>query len=469
LRGKGSITKGNEDENENRNKKENARGYALKLLKEIEEGAYANIVLNRLLSRISLIEEERSFLTELFYGVLQRLNTLDWILSLYLTSPLDKLTPWIRNILRLGVFQLLYLKRIPASAAVDESVKLALRFGHKGVAGLVNAVLRKVDRLKEEIPWPSRSGDPFLYLSLVYSFPLWIVRRWIGQMGLDEAEKLCQANNAVPPLSIRTNTLKTTPGRLKVLLEEEGIKADPCRYAPEGLVLHLTKRLTSLDSFQEGLFQIQGEASMLVAPLVNPRAGERVLDLCSAPGGKTLHMAMLMGNKGRILAADMYPHRLELLEKMMKRHNIKIVRTEKLDGRSISSSEYGSYDRVLLDVPCSGLGVVRRKGELKWRRKEEDIFSLARLQADLLRCAFKALKPGGVLVYSACSTEPEETREIIYAFLQEESSASLALLAPLLPEELRSQEKEEGTIYFYPHKHGLDGFFMARIRKKGND
>lgn len=446
---------------------ETARSHALRILKEVEEGAYANIALNRLLSQISLAEEERSFLTELTYGVLQRLNTLDWILSLFLTSPLEKLTPWIRNVLRLGVFQLLYLERVPVSAAVDESVKLAQRFGHKGVAGLVNAVLRKVSRAKEDIPWPSKSDDPPLYLSLVYSFPLWIVRRWIRQMGLNEAEELCLANNAVPPLSIRTNILKTSPKRLKGLLEEEGIKADLCRYAPEGLILHLTKRLTDLNSFQEGLFQVQGEASMLVAPLVNPKAGDLVLDLCSAPGGKTLHMAMLMGNKGNIVAADLYPHRLKLLQKTMERYNIKIVRTEKLDGRSISSGKYGYFDRVLLDVPCSGLGVVRRKGELKWRRKEQDIFSLARLQADLLRSAFQALRPGGVLVYSACSTEPEETKDVIYGFLQEEPSASLALLAPLLPAELQSQETEEGMIYFYPHKHGLDGFFVARLRKKG--
>ena len=456
MRGKSAIIQENDS----------ARGYALRILKEVEEGAYANIALNRLLSRISPTEEERSFLTELSYGVLQRLNTLDWILSLSLGSPLENLTPWIRNILRLGVYQLLYLKRVPESAAVDESVKLAYRFGHKGVAGLVNAVLRKVSRAREEIPWPSRLDNPSLYLSLVYSFPLWIVRRWIRQMGVNEAEELCSANNVVPPLSIRTNTLKTTPKRLKEFLEVEGIKAKFCRYAPEGLILKLTKKLTELNSFQDGLFQVQGEASMLVAPLVNPKPGDYVLDLCSAPGGKTLHMAMLMGNKGNIIAADLYPHRLKLLQKTMEQQDIKIVRTEKLDGRSISSAKYGYFNRVLLDVPCSGLGVVRRKGELKWRRKEQDIFSLARLQADLLRSAFQALKPGGVLVYSACSTEPEETKDVIYGFLQEEPSANPALLAPLLPPELRSQETEEGMAYFWPHKHGLDGFFVARLRKK---
>ncbi len=441
-----------------------ARSYALRILKEVEEGAYANIALNRLLNKISPTEEERSFLTELCYGVLQRLNTLDWILSFYLTSPLEKLTPWIRNILRLGVFQLLYLERVPASAAVDEAVKLAMRFGHKGVAGLVNAVLRKVSQAREEIPWPSRSADPPLYLSLVYSFPLWIVRRWIRQMGLDEAEELCRANSIQPPLSIRSNTLKTTPHKLKALLEEEGVKADFCRFASEGLVLRLSKKLTDLNSFREGLFQVQGEASMLVAPLVNPKAGDRVLDLCSAPGGKTLHMAMLMGNEGEIVAGDLYPHRLRLLQRAMEQQGVKIVRVEKLDGRVISSGKYGLFDRVLLDVPCSGLGVVRRKGELKWRRKEQDIPMLAGLQADLLRNAFKALKPGGVLVYSACSTEPEETREIIFRFLEEEPSAGLALLEPLLPQELQLRGRPHARVH---HKILPAIIWILRSRSDG--
>jgi len=445
---------------------ETARSYALKILKEVEEGAYANLALNRLLSRLSLAEEERALLTGLSYGVLQRLNTLDWVLSLFLTSPLENLTPWIRNILRLGAYQLLYLDRIPSAAVVDESVKLAYRFGHKGVAGLVNAVLRKIIRAGEDIPWPSRDDNPSFYLSIVYSYPLWIVRRWIGQMGFDEAEQLCSTNNQVPPLTVRTNTLKTTREKLRELLKEEGVGAEFCRYAPEGLTLELTKKLVNLTSFKEGLFQVQGEASMLVAPLVDPKPGESVLDLCSAPGGKALHMAMLMENKGTIVAADLYPHRLRLLQETMKRQDIEIIRTEKLDGRTICAKKHASFQRVLLDVPCSGLGVIRRKGELKWRRKEQDIFSLAKLQAELLRSAFQALQPGGVLVYSACSTEPEETKDVIQRFLKQEPLAAPDLPAILLPPELRAQEKGEGMVRLQPHEHGLDGFFLARIRKK---
>ena len=444
---------------------DSARGYALGVLVEVEGGAYLNLALNRLLSGLSLADEERSLLTRLSYGVSQRLNTLDWILSLYLASPLEKLTPWIRNILRMGVYQLIYMERIPDSAVVDESVKLAYRFGHKGVAGLVNAVLREVSRRRGEIPWPSADEDPLRYLSLVYSYPLWIVRRWLEQMGFAETEKLCVVQNQPPPLTVRTNTLKTTREKLLALLENEGVEAEYCRFAPEGLHLKLSNRLLNLRSFKEGLFQIQGEASMLAVPLLNPRPGETVLDLCSAPGGKTLHMAMLMENKGSIVAADLYPHRLKLLQGMIERLSISIVRIEKLDGRDISPEWANYFQRILLDVPCSGLGVIRRKAELKWRRKEQDITSLAALQQELLRSAFRALEPGGVIVYSACSTEPEETKEIIQNFLREEPGAESALLAPLLPPELNIQE-EDGMAYLWPHIHGLDGFFLARLRKK---
>jgi 16S rRNA (cytosine967-C5)-methyltransferase len=204
---------------------------------------------------------------------------------------------------------------------------------------------------------------------------------------------------------------------------------------------------------------------MLVAPLLNPKAGETVLDLCSAPGGKTLHMAMLMENKGEIIAADLYPHRLRLLQGMIERQDINIVNTERLDGRNLPVDRHNYFQRVLLDVPCSGLGVIQRKGELKWRRKEQDIYSLASLQAELLRNAFNALKPGGALVYSACSTEPEETKDIMLDFYRDEPRAEPALLAPLLPPELILQE-EDGMAYLRPHEHGLDGFFLARLRKK---
>ncbi len=453
------------DKKESR-KQLSSREAALKVLKEVEdEGAYVNLVLNRVIARFPLPDPERSLLTELSYGVCQRLNTLDWVLTLYLDQPLQKLTAWIRNILRMGVYQILYLERIPDAAAVDESVKLAYRYGHRGVAGLVNAVLRKISKKKGELPWPSLEESTKEYLSLYYSYPLWMVSRWLDNLGLEEAEAQCAAGNLVPPLTVRVNTLCITKEKLKNILQAEGVKVSECLYAPEGLELKLSGKLAELGSFREGFFQVQGESSMLVAPLLNPQPGEIVLDYCSAPGGKTTHLGILMRNEGTIVATDLYPHRLELVGKAARHQGVNIISTERLDGRQLPVEKRSLFDRVLLDVPCSGLGVVRRKPDLKWTRRPEDIIALAELQFQLLQQAFTALKDGGVLVYSACTTEPEETTAIITKFLQKEPAAQRVMLAPFLPQELKKEEKEEGMLFLSPQKHGLDGFFLAKIRK----
>ena len=251
-----------------------ARSLALEVLKEVEEReAYLNLVLNRTLSSISLSDAERSLFTELAYGVMQRRNTLDWALSLYLNRPVEKLTIWIRNILRMGVYQLLYLPRIPDSAAVDEAVKLAYRYGHRGVAGLVNAVLRKVSAAKASLPWPSREEKPALYLSLRHSYPLWMVERWIENMGLEEAEAFCAAGNMVPPRTVRTNTLKLRKAELKKRLENEGVSAEDLVYAPDGLHLKLNKRLVELESFREDSFRSRGNLRCWLLLCFNPNRG----------------------------------------------------------------------------------------------------------------------------------------------------------------------------------------------------
>lgn len=462
-----TFSQRNGPKNSSRQGETGAREATLLILKEVEEkGAYLNLALNRVLARHSFTPFERSLLTELVYGIIQRLETLDWAISLYSNRPLDQFTPWIRNILRMGAYQLLYLERIPEAAAVDEAVKLAHRYGHKGVAGLVNAVLREIGRKKNELPWPSRAKEPALYLSLYYAYPLWMVQRWIKNIGFEAAEARCAAGNRRPPLTIRTNTLRVSRNELQEVLQGEGTKTRECRYAPVGLYLDLADRLVALKSFQRGLFQVQGESSMLAATLLNPQPGEAVLDLCSAPGGKTTHLAALMKNRGRIIAADLYPHRLKLVQTACEHQGVQIVETENIDGRSLPPQWQGFFQRVLLDAPCSGLGVIRRKGDLKWRRRPEDIASLSLLQRQLLRSAFQALDSGGVLLYSACTTEPEETTGVIDGFLAEEPLAQLAPLSPFLPQELSTDEKTTGQITLCPVQHDLDGFFLARIRKK---
>ncbi len=446
-----------------------AREIALRVLKDLEEKqTYANLAMNKVLNRLSLSGVERALLTELVYGTTQRRNTLDWVLSLFLKQPLDKLTTWIRNILRLGVYQILFLDRVPEMAAVDESVKLAHKFGHKGVAGLTNAVLRKVSAEKNALPWPSKVEQPEEYLSIYHAYPLWMVQRWLSRLGFEETEALCRSGNEAPPLTVRTNTLRISKKELKKELIHEGVESRDCRYSPFGLYLSLKGNLTGLKSYQEGLFQVQGESSMLVSPLLNPQPGDYVLDACSAPGGKAVHMGMLMNNQGKIVASDLYAQRLKLVNDAAERQGVSIISTERFDGRNIPSHLKGQFDRVLLDVPCSGLGVIRRKSDLKWRREPKDIPALQSLQMELLRETYSALKPGGVLVYSACTLEPEETDQVIEWFLSKEQSARPALLSPLLPRELADAETEEGILKLWPHKTNLEGFFIAKIRKGAN-
>ncbi|HAP32207.1 MAG TPA: 16S rRNA (cytosine(967)-C(5))-methyltransferase RsmB [Firmicutes bacterium] len=464
---KGRVAQASSLQKQKEKERLSARDAALLVLREVElQDAYVNLALNRMLGSMAFSSNERALLTELAYGVLQRLNTLDWALSLYLDRPLPKLTPWIRNILRIGAYQLCYLRRIPPPAAVDEAVKQAHRYGHHGVASLVNAILRKLEKTKEKLPWPSRRRSPELYLSLYYSYPQWMIHRWLAEFGLKETEALCAAGNEPAPLTVRANSLRLNRHELAEKLKYEGVETLELPFAGAGLQIKINRRLEELECFQRGLFQVQGEASMLVAPLLNPQPGEMVLDLCSAPGGKTVHLAELMQNRGTVIAADLHPHRLKLVEATARRQGVGIIFTEKLDGRHMPAEKQGCFHRVLLDVPCSGLGVLRRKGDLKWRRQPEDIPALAHLQHELLRGAFTAVRPGGVLLYSACTFEPEETTEVIKKFLNREPSAYLSFLSPLLPPSLSKEEKAEGMLQLWPQHHDLDGFFIARIRKK---
>ena len=307
----------------------NARSAALEALKEVEEKeAYLNLVLNRILSGISLSDAERSLFTELAYGVMQRRNTLDWVLSHFLNRPMEKLTIWIRNILRMGAYQLLYLPRIPDSAAVDEAVKLAYRYGHRGVAGLVNAVLRKVSAARGSLPWPSREENPALYLSLRHSYPLWMVERWMENMGFEEAEAFCAAGNQVPPLTVRTNTLRLSKAELKKRLELEGVGAEDLVYAPEGLHLKLNKRLVELESFREGLFQVQGNHRCSLRLCLIPSRG-----VCSGSRSapeEDRASRYINAKPGNIVAADLYPQRLKLVQDAARRQGIDIINIEKL-------------------------------------------------------------------------------------------------------------------------------------------
>ena len=442
-----------------------AREAALRALVRVEQdGAYLNLALPSLLQ--ALPAAEKALAVRLAKGTVQRLNTLDWALNLYCHRPVNSLTPWIRNLLRLGAYQILYLDRIPDYAVVDQSVKLARRFGHRGVAGMVNAVLRRLAQNSGCLPWPDRNRQSLEYLSLRHSHPQWMVSRALNRFGSYIAEKWCQANNEQPMASIRPNCLRTTVEKLAGDLKLEGYETVESLWVPGLLRVKGPASPAAARAFKNGLFTIQGESSALVAPLLGLSPGDTVVDLCSAPGGKSTHLAELTEDRGLIYAVEVHHNRLRLVEKAARRLGLRSIRPVLADGRNIDSGKITTPDAVLVDAPCSGLGVIRRLPEIKWRRKEEELVTFQELQLELLAAAARLLPVGGKLLYAVCTTEPEETVAVVEKFNNRWTGFELEPLQLLLPPLLRAAQDDPDKVVLWPHRHSLDGFFMAMWRKK---
>ncbi len=443
-----------------------AREAALRALVRVErDRAYLNLALPPYLKKLG--DEDRALAMQIAAGTIQRLNTLDWALKLFSRRPLESYTPWMRNLLRLSAYQIIYLEGIPDYAAVDEAVRLAYRFGHRGVASLVNALLRRLAARISELPWPDCHQNKIEYLSLRESHPPWLVKRYIEKYGFEEAEQLCRSNNLKPLTSIRPNLLRNQPGQLAERLAGEGIATLQSDNVPGMLLACAGGRPAAVKAFKEGLFTIQGESSAVVAPLLDLQPGEVILDLCSAPGGKTTHIAELMGDSGLIYAIDIHRHRLNLVNEAARRLGLKSIQTIMADGRFVGNQKIGQPRAVLVDAPCSGLGVIRRLPELKWRSREENIAVLSKLQLSLLGAAADLLPSGGRLLYSVCTDMVEETCEVVGIFSAENSDFEAEALITLLPNTLQKRQADSHMITLLPHRHNLDGFFIASWLKKG--
>ncbi|OPY57194.1 MAG: Ribosomal RNA small subunit methyltransferase B [Pelotomaculum sp. PtaU1.Bin035] len=446
-----------------------ARELALKVLIAVErEEAYANLALGHALEKYRPGKLDRAFATELTYGTLRSLNTIDWVLARFSKKPLKSQTAALRNILRLGVYQLMFMDRVPPSAACDEGAEMARRHGHPGLVKFVNGVLRNISRQVGEIKFPEIEHNPIEHISLRYSHPAWLVERWLNQFGLEETAALCRANNEPAPNTVRTNTLKLTRAGLAARLSEEGLTVRETNFAPEGINIEGFFTINSLAAFREGLFQVQDESSMLAGTALMPCPGACVLDSCSAPGGKTTHLAQLMENRGEILAVDIYPHKLKLIKENCDRLGVSIVRGLARDARELPEQLREWADFVLVDAPCSGLGVLRRRPDARWRKAPGQIPAIVQIQAGILAGAARCLKKGGVLVYSTCTTTPEENLGQVEDFLARQPDFELEDLTPFLPDNLDFKgTMARGYLEILPHLHGIDGFFISRMRKKG--
>ncbi len=447
-------------------KNNGAREDALKIIHQInEKNAYPGIAVNEYVNRFKPDERERIFVSELVYGSVRWKKRIDYIIKSFSKIRINKISPWIMNILRLGIYQIIFMDRVPESASCNESVKLAKKYGHSASSGYVNAVLRNVVRNISNMEYPDRENSPLEYFSIMYSHPEWLVKRYMELYGNDFTEKLLCANNENPPFTIRTNILKTTPDKLLGILRKSGFNCKPGNYAKEAVIVDNPAGIFETDIYREGLFQVQDESSMFAVKMLDPRQGEYIIDVCAAPGGKATYTAELMKNKGRIMAWDIHTHRLRLISNTSKRLGISIVETMQEDAMEINLNYIGKADRVMIDAPCSGLGTIRRRPDIKWSRQEKDIVQLARLQYKILDSSSQYLKNGGVLVYSTCTTEPEENEMIIQRFIDKHKDFALCELKdePLL----MKNTIKKGNMVLFPHIHGTDGFFAAKLFKKG--
>ncbi len=413
----------------------------------------------------SLSRLDKAFITELFYGTIRWLNQLDYIIDTFTRTNPQKIDLKVRNLLRLGIYQILHLDKVPDGIAVYETVEVAKekRFP-SWIIRFINALLRALVRQKEAISFPK--DDPVRFIALKYAHPEWLVKRWLKEFGEEATIGLCAFNNTPPPVIIRTNTLKITRAALKKKLEEIGTEVEETKFSPEGLCLkRLSCSLYELPGFKNGLFLPQAEVSQIISHLLTPRPDEIILDACAGIGGKTTHLAQLMHNRGQIFAVEPNKRRLKRLQKHIKKMDITIVyprlgRIEEI----ISTFPKSYFDRVLVDAPCSGLGVLRQNVDLKWQRQEEEIEALASLQIFLLNTVAPYVKKGGVLLYATCTLTKEENQEVIKQFLDTHPEFILEDLRQRFPQYATFCTKE-GYFGSLPFKHQLEGFFAARLRR----
>ncbi len=411
-------------------------------------------------------QRERAFFNALVYGVLRWRGRLDWVIGQFSKISLNKIDPDILNLLRLGLFQIAHLDKVPAAAAVHSAVEMAKSGAPPWVVKFVNANLRKIADNYKTVTFPDITRSPLPALSVRKSFPQWLIKRWLARFGSDETAALCDAINTIPPITLRTNTLKTDRQALVDALCSEAEEIWQTKFVPNGVSIRGLKRpVAVMPAFQQGWFQVQDEAAQLAVLLVGAQPGERILDACAGLGGKTGYLAQLMENRGEIVALDVDADKLKQAANEMTRLGVGMVQTRCHDlEKGISPDQVGTFDRVLVDAPCSGLGVLRRNPDIKWSLLEKDLKRLGARQARFLENLAGLVKPAGLLVYMVCSTEPEENENVINDFLNKRKDFVID------PESGRLPDNGDGFLmkgYFKtsPYKNGMDGFFSARLRR----
>lgn len=433
----------------------NTRELVLGILLEVtKEGNYSHLVIRSVLDKYAYLEKkERAFITRVSEGTIQYMTELDYIIDQYSKVKVSKMKPVIRNILRMSVYQLKYMDSVPASAACNEAVKLARKKGFSSLSGFVNGVLRNINRGLPDLKYPDEKTDQIQYLSVRYSMPEWIVKQWIADYGAEQTKKILSAFLREAPLTIRTNLSKITPEQLKERLEYEGVTAEKIKNPdyPQidyAFLISGFDRLNALESFREGLFYVQDISSMMVTELAAPKKGDYIIDVCAAPGGKSVHLAEKLGKTGMVEARDLTGYKIGLIEENRNRHQLSNMKAVQMDALCFDEASAGKADIVIADLPCSGLGVMRKKTDIKYRMSRRQEQELAQLQRNMLDTVCRYVKAGGTLLYSTCTIDKMENEDNTAWFLKKHGEFELVKMHQIFP------EKSYG-----------DGFFMAKLRR----
>lgn len=436
-----------------------SREVAFKVLLDIwENQAYSNLSLNKHIKEFDAYNDE-NFIREIVYGVLENQLYIDYIIGKMSKIKLGKIHKHIFIILRMGIYQMVFMDGVPDRASVHESVELAKKYGNKGSRGFVNGMLRNFSRNKEKLS-EVEAKDKVKNLSIKYSHPVWMVNYFIDEFGYEFAESLCISNNEKPNFTIRVNQIENNKEDLKMKLLDQDFEIRDSKYAENSLIIDNPKNIISSTEYKNGLFSVQDESSSLVGEVMNPEKGSSVLDLCAAPGGKTMHIAEKMNNEGEIIASDIHSHRVNLIKENAKRLKVTIVKTDVEDAMEYNHDYKDRFDYCLVDAPCSGLGTIRRNPEIKLSKDSNDINSLVEMQKSIINNAKNYVKKDGVLIYSTCTVGSKENDEVVNDFLKNNNNFELIDI------KLKNIEAKDKFLKLYPNIHGTDGFFIAKMIRK---
>ncbi|UJW58203.1 16S rRNA (cytosine(967)-C(5))-methyltransferase RsmB [Bacillus sp. A116_S68] len=451
----------------NQKKRGNVREAAVDILLKIEKNqAYSNLLINDTIKKMTVPAIDVPLLTELVYGTVQYQKRLDFYLQAFSKKPLVKLDKWVLVLLRMTVYQLVFLDRIPDHAAINEAVEIAKSRGHKGISGMVNGILRSM--LRGDLPDYHLIDDEVERMAVETSHPEWLLKRWIEQYGKDKAHLIATANLATPVQSVRVNKVRISKQEVIALLKEDGLEIEESELIPESLRIKRGS-VVKTSAFKQGLVTIQDEGSMLVAKILAPNPTERVLDACAAPGGKSTHLAELMNDTGDIISVDIHAHKVKLIEQQKDRLQLKAIQGMVSDARELKESfPNEQFDKILVDAPCSGLGVIQRKPDLKWSKQSADVNRLAMIQDEILEKVWPLLKKNGRLVYSTCTIDQEENEDVVERFVKRHHDAEFDdTFSERLPELIRDhKEPLTGMVQLFPGEFGTDGFFISSLIKK---